>query len=103
MRRLNIDRMREVAERVTILGDLGGRGDVEPECDALLIRRVDWSEPHVIMRMGGRLFIDVSSGVFDAESHAFRQLETIAVHRRMLNDTYAQALPALSRAGLIML
>ena len=62
--------MREVAERVTIFGDLRRRGDVEPECDALLIRRVDRSEPHVIMRMRGRLFVNVSSDVFDAESHA---------------------------------
>ena len=67
--------MGEVAERVAILGDLGGWGNVEPECDALLIRRVDWSKTHIVMRMGGRLFVNVSSGVFDAESHALRHLK----------------------------
>ena len=80
--------MREVAERVPILGDLGRRRDVEPECDALLIGRVDWSEPHVVVRMRGRLFVNVSSDVFDAESHAHQSPKTIAVHRHSLNDGF---------------
>ena len=74
VRRLDVDRMGEVTERVAILGDLGRRGYIEAECDALLIGRVDWRQPHIIMGMGSGLFVNVAGDVFDAETHAISHL-----------------------------
>src|ERR1700682_2635603 len=69
MRRLDIDRMREVAECVSIFGDRRRRRDLEAEGDPLLIRRVNWREPYVVMGMRGGMLVNVSSDVFDPKSH----------------------------------
>src|SRR5258708_2765587 len=62
--------MRDVAERVSILGDRGVGGNLEAEGDALLIGRVNWRQAYVVMGMGGRMLVNISSDVFDAEQHS---------------------------------
>ena len=74
--------MRDVAERVSILRDRGVGGDLEPEGDALLIGRVNWSQAYVVMGMGGRMLVNISSDVFDAEQHSSQRAHLVLELKR---------------------
>src|SRR5271156_4853859 len=104
VRRLDIDRMREVAERVQILRNFGGRGYIDPESDAPLIRCIDRRKAYIVVRMGGGLLVNVARDVFDAESHTTEVIEDYSCDSAVAATWYVPEVSAvLSRGGLIML
>src|SRR5271154_1947946 len=104
VRRLDINRMREVAERVQVLRNLGGRGYVEPERYAPLIRCVDRRKAYIVARMRGGLLVNVSRNVFDAESHTTGVTQNYSCASALAATWLVpEVSAALSRGGLIML
>jgi hypothetical protein len=102
--RLDIDRMREVAERVEVLRNFGGRGYIDPERDAPLIRCVDRRKAYIVVRMRGGLLVNVSRDVFDAESHTTGVIENYSCAPALAATWFVpEVSAALSRGGLIML